>query len=201
MKEGTNWWDSPFLTIPRNSEYCQLREPGACMCVCVCLFKPIYTFQMLQIEWDLSKVNRELLRFHEVRFDLVHNKHHLWNIYPFKSFLPLKCPHASRYRFLKIEFPNTYINIKLQYLILGCCSVCSRDSCGRNQHKSRPQYHFYCGRFLSAISNSHKRKMQEAVCDSVFDSFMCALAVLMFVMVIFLPQLVEGEELDAWEWS
>lgn len=38
--------------------------------------------------------------------------------------------------------------------------------------------------------------MQEAVCDSVFDSFMCALAVLMYVMAIILPQLVEGEVLD-----
>lgn len=43
--------------------------------------------------------------------------------------------------------------------------------------------------------------MQEAVWDSVFDLFMCALAVLMYVMVIVLPQLVEGVVLDPWEWS
>lgn len=44
--------------------------------------------------------------------------------------------------------------------------------------------------------------MQEAVCDSVFDSFMYALAVLMYVMVVVLPQLVEGEVevSDTWEW-
>lgn len=55
-------------------------------------------------------------------------------------------------------------------------------------------------KIFGSWSNSHKRQMQEAVCDSVFDSFMCALAVLMYVMVIVFPQLVDGEMSDTWEW-